>query len=64
MPGDAHLRNLKRYQGMRIVVAVEALEIIANVEYWRSQIVMSNQGKFLSRSSNSRLLYMHVAVHV
>jgi len=26
--GDAHLRNLKRYQGMRIVAAAEALAII------------------------------------
>ena len=29
--GDAHLRNLKRYQGMRIVAAAEALEIIGGV---------------------------------
>ena len=28
--GDAHLRNLKRYHGMRIVAAAEALVIIAN----------------------------------
>lgn len=28
--GDAHLRNLKRYHGMRIVAAAEALAIIAN----------------------------------
>jgi predicted nucleic acid-binding protein len=27
--GDAHLRNLKRYQGMRIVAAVEALAMIS-----------------------------------
>ena len=26
--GDAHLRNLKRYHGMRIVVAAEALAIV------------------------------------
>ena len=29
--GDAHLRNLKRYQGMRIVTAAEALAIISSV---------------------------------
>ena len=27
--GDAHFRNLRRYQGMRIVAAVEALAILS-----------------------------------
>lgn len=29
--GDRHLRNLKHYQGMRIVAAAEALAIVDNV---------------------------------
>jgi hypothetical protein len=28
LSGDAHLRNLKRYHGMRIVAATEALTLI------------------------------------